>query len=296
MHYARRDTAAFPIVLVIASCCACGAPHQEGPRTDAGNGQLTDDSGSQTPDSTIVQPVASPFRDPPRRQLLLALLDGLEKGVELVVQATNDNEYGVVHWALGRDGTSMLLSVAKPCSATSSVEYAETCLSDFGSDATLGAELDGCFANACTDATNWFVDTYVVARPSRRLNQRSTIAYPLNVAALPSGTVTYSPSPATHWEFQNIAGTIHSSCAIEANLTVLLMNGETVDLSYTGTAQGTKGSTFGYELALKFSGVLPSAQEVTFSLSNGDAQPRDGALKVGSEIVAKFDDDGVVWL
>jgi hypothetical protein len=182
------------------------------------------------------------------------------------------------------------LAVGTDCEASSQVSAA-TCTAELG-DTTAGVDL--CFTTGCAAANVMVVDDYATSLPHPSTGDRASTSY-ASGPGYPSASVTYTPSPITHWRFDSTLGVTVVSATLAENPIVAFQSGETLDFTFNGEAGGVgSGSSGSFFTHLSFP-KLTSRGVVDLTMRGVSGARLSGTVALGGQRLATLTDSKVVW-
>jgi hypothetical protein len=231
---------------------------------------------------------------PEGRSFLADLSISLEREVEFTTDMSGSDEVAT-WWSLAAapEQIESTAHLASPCLGPTT-DFGTTCMSDTGTP-MIAPGVDACFRSNCEAAGIPFADVFLTQPNHPSPDDRTTISYP-SAAPYPSGRVTYSPNPLTHWRYdysQPEGATV--SAALARSPVVALDTGETLDLTFSGKTEGVQvGSDRSFSTSVSFS-RLASRGAIQVTIKNYSNAPLVGSAILGSETLATIADDGFHW-
>ncbi len=273
----RGCSAGLSAVLVLAACAVgCG-----------GDGE--GDRGSSGASSAATSEDACPISVEGRR-----ILADFALSSEHALEVATLNPGTGFAWSLVAAGPlpEAFTSLASgPNCESPSPASAATCTAELG-DKTAGVDL--CFTVGCAAANVIVVDDYATSLSHSSADDRASTSY-ASGPGYPSASVTYTPSPITHWRYDSSQGIAVVSATLAENPVVAFQNGETLDFAFnggaTGVGFGSSGSFFTHLLFPK----LTSRGVVDLTMSGASGARLSGTVALGGQRLATVTDSKVVW-
>jgi len=175
-------------------------------------------------------------------------------------------DVGFVWTLLGIDESSASTAhLALPCTAPRT-DSGETCTSDLPNATPMVAGVDTCFRMGCEASGVIVVDVYATPLSHRLPDDRVPMSYATG-APYPSGMVTYSPNPLTHWRYDvSQSGVTRVSAMLQRSAVLARPTGGALDFSFNGQTSGTSGTSgTDYSTTLSFPAISKAGVvEMTF--------------------------------
>ena len=198
-------------------------------------------------------------------------------------------------WSLVAAGplpdTCASLAPGGGCKAPSPASAA-TCTAELG-DTSAGVDL--CFTTGCAAANVMVVDDYATSLPHPSTADRASTSY-ASGPGYASASVTYTPSPVTHWRFDlSRSGVAIVSATLAESPVVAFQSGETLDFTFSGEAAGVASDSSGWFFTYLSFPKLTSRGAVDLTMSGAPGANLSGSFALGGQLLATLTGGKVVW-